>query len=142
MPTPLTIARRIGARGAMLLVLSALWVRLFVWPLFAGQPADADVFYYTWPIELRLALWAATIAVAVIAAFVPPRKDWFGWVALVLMPMQRLSAWAISWVEAQIPGGEPGDHRAAAMVVLYGLLVLAVLVAAAMRPPTLEPRTD
>ena len=142
MRTARSITYRVGARGAMLLVLSALWVRLFVWPLLAGHAATADVFYYTWPIELRLGLWAATITAAVVAAFVPPRKDWFGWVALVIMPMQRLSAWAISWVEAQIPGGDPGDPRAAAMVVLYGLLVLAVLVAAAMRPPMLEPRTD
>ena len=133
MPSPQTIANRIGSRGAMLLVLSALWVRLFLWPLVEGRAADAGLFYYTWPIELRVALWAATILVAVIAAFFPPRKDWFGWAALVLMPMQRLSAWAWAGISGTIPAG-----RAIEQVALYGLLVAAVLIAAAMRPPHID----
>lgn len=142
MPTPFTISRRIGARGAMLLVLAALWLRLFVYPLLANTSADASVFYYNWHHELRLALWLLTIGAAVLAAFVPPRKDWFGWVALVLMPTQRLSAWGIAWFEHVRPGGDPGDPRAGAQVILYALLILAVLVAAAMRPPAMEATRD
>ena len=125
--------RRLGVRGLMLLILAALWVRLFIWPMIEGRSADAGLFYYEWPTDLRVALWAASLAVAAVAAFVPPRRDWFGWVALVIMPTQRLTAWAWAGITGTIPAG-----RAVEQVVLYGLLVAAVIVAALMRPPAME----
>lgn len=127
------LQRRLGARGVMLLVLAALWARLFVWPLIEGRGAGAGLFYYEWPTSLRVTLWAASLAVAVVAAFVPPRRDWFGWVALVIMPTQRLTAWAWAGITGTIPTG-----RAVEQTILYGLLVTAVIVAALMRPPALE----
>lgn len=133
------ITYRVGARGAMLLVLAALWVRLFVYPLVAGTGATPEgVFYYAWPVELRLTAWVVTIAAAVIAAFVVPRKDWFGWVGLTIMPTQRLAAWITAWVEGAIPGGAEGHPHAGAQVVLYALLVAAVFVASSMRPASLD----
>ena len=128
-----TLQRRLGVRGLMLLILAALWGRLFVWPLIEGRAADAALFYYNWPVELRVTLWIASLAVAAVAAFVPPRRDWFGWVALVIMPTQRLTAWAAGGFSGTIPAG-----RAVEQVILYGLLVAAVIVAALMRPPALE----
>ena len=125
--------RRLGVRGLMLLILAALWARLFIWPLVEGRAADAGLFYYEWPINLRVTLWAASLAVAAVAAFVPPRRDWVGWVALVIMPTQRLTAWAWAGIAGTIPAG-----RAVEQVVLYGLLVAAVIVAALMRPPAME----
>lgn len=125
------LTTRLGARGAMLLVLAALWVRLFVYPLMFGSPADPGVFYYDWPLWVRLACWWTTIGLAVIAAWVRPRGDAFGWAALVVMPMQRLTAWVIGWVN--------GVEHAPAQVALYALLVTAVMVTAAMRPPVMEP---
>ena len=128
-----TLQRRLGVWGLMLLILAALWGRLFVWPLIEGRAADAALFYYSWPLELRVTLWIASLAVATVAAFVPPRKDWWGWTALVIMPTQRLTAWAWGGVSGAIPAG-----RAVEQVILYGLLVVAVIVAALMRPPALE----
>lgn len=129
---PLTM--RIGRRGAMLLVLAAIWARLFLWPLLAGRAGSPDVFYYLWPIEVRAGLWALTITVAVVAAFVPPRADAIGWVALVIMPMQRLAAWAWGGATGTVDVGRAVDQAS-----LYLLLVVAVWVAAAMRPHSLEP---
>lgn len=133
-----TLPRRIGARGAMLLALSALWVVLFVAPIHSGTTTGSDVFYHEWPTTLRLALWYGTIGAALIAAFVPPRKDWFGWAALTIMPMQRLIAWALAWVERLLPGGRTGDPDAGRFALLYLLIILVIWIAAAMRPPALE----
>ena len=134
-----SITYRVGARGAMLLILAALWVRLFVYPLATGSSATPEgVFYYTWPTELRMTMWVVTIAAAVVAAFVVPRRDWFGWVALTVMPTQRLAAWITAWVEGALPGGSPGHPHAAAQVALYALLVAAVFVASSMRPASMD----
>ena len=127
------LQRRLGARGTMLLILAALWARLFVWPLIQGRSADAGLFYYEWPVALRVTLWAATLAIAAAAAILPPRRDWIGWVALVIMPTQRLTAWAWAGITGTIPAG-----RAIEQTALYGLLVGAVIVAALMRPPAME----
>ena len=77
-------------------------------------------------------------AAAVVAAFVVPRRDWFGWVALTVMPTQRLAAWITAWVEGALPGGSPGHPQAAAQVALYALLVAAVFVASSMRPASMD----
>lgn len=130
----LRVTVRIGARGAMLLVLAALWTRLFAWPLVADRAGSAGVFYYTWPLDLRLTLWAATIILAALAAFAPPRHDWWGWVALVIMPTQRAVAWAWAGISGQVAPLTAADQG-----LLYVLLVAAVMTAAAMRPPSLEP---
>lgn len=130
---PLRLSVRIGARGTMLLVLAALWARLFAWPLIAGRSGSAGAFYYTWPLDLRLTLWSATIALAILAAFAPPRHDWWGWVALVIMPTQRAVAWAWAGIS-----GEVSPATAVDQAVFYVLLVAAVMTAASMRPPSLE----
>ena len=139
MRTARSITYRVGARGAMLLILAALWTRLFIYPLAIGSSATPEgVFYYTWPTELRMTMWVVTIAAAVVAAFVVPRRDWFGWVALTVMPTQRLAAWITAWVEGALPGGSPGHPQAAAQVALYALLVTAVFVASSMRPASMD----
>ena len=135
------IAFSIGARGSMLLVLAALWTWLFTIPLLrAGELPDLDVIYYDWPIWLRVTGWIITSALAVAAAFVPPRKDWFGWVALSVMPAERMMFWGIAGVEHIATNGASGEFFAWYQTVLYTLLVTAVLVASAMRPAAIERR--
>lgn len=128
------LAVRIGARGTMLLILSAIWARLFAWPIIAGRATEGEVFYFAWPESVRVGLWAITIALALTAALTPPRKDWFGWIALTVMPLQRLTAW--SW--AGITGAVPAD-LAIDQAILYVLIIAVVITAAAMRPPEYEP---
>lgn len=133
--------RVVGARGAMLLTLAGLWFWLFTLPLIlvgeVGSRAP-DVFYYDWPAWARAAAWGATSALAVLAAFVPPRKDWFGWVALAVMPAERFFAWAWSGVTFLASDGAAGEAYAWHQTPLYGFLVAAVLIASAMRPPVLD----
>lgn len=130
--------RKIGSRGAMLLVLAALWGWLFVLPLLIGPTRELDVLYHQWPEGVRATMWAATIVTAAIAAFVPPRQDWFGWVALVLMPAERFFAWVWAGIEHTLSDGEMGEPMWWHQAPLYALLIAAVLVASSMRPPALE----
>ena len=132
--------RTIGARGAMLLTLSALWGWLFLLPLIVGDTPRAyvDVFYYSWPREWRAVGWAGTLVAAVVAAFVPPRKDWFGWVALTIMPAQRFFAWLLAGWEHHRSSGMSGEDDWWRSAGTYALIIITVWVAAAMRPAALE----
>ena len=132
--------RTIGARGAMLLTLSALWGWLFLLPLLLSEPrTDIDVFYYSWPLAWHAVGWAGTLAAAVVAAFVPPRKDWFGWVALTIMPAQRFFAWLLAGWEHTRSGGMSGEDDWWRSAGTYALIIITVWVAAAMRPAPFEP---
>ena len=74
----------------------------------ADIPARA-VLYEVWPVDLRVWLWLALGLTAVILAWTPWRR--YGWIAVVVMPAQRLLSHAWSLWHYLAPGWPPGMPR-------------------------------
>lgn len=91
----------------------------------ADTPARA-IPYEVWPIELRLALWLAAGIVALVTAWTPWRR--IGWVAVVIMPVQRAASHAWSAWHYYVPGYPPGTAESLASACYWlatvGLILL------------------
>ena len=88
------VPRRLGRRGTVLVMLGLVWI---VQGLAVGtSPRSTErgaqyLVHETLPTWLRVALWTGTGIVAVWAGFrqIPPGRDSYGFVALVILPIER-----------------------------------------------------
>lgn len=107
--------QRLGRRGAVLLILGIIWVMQGVAIPVAGDPPtpqDAWLLHTEIPVVLRVALWVATGAVAIVGATVQrPRWERWGYMALVLMPLERALSYLWSYIVFAVSWGDIGYGR-------------------------------
>lgn len=128
------LSHRFGRRGAVLLLIGALWILQGIGIGFArGNLSSGDInsslLHEYIPTSIRVALWTTTGAIAVLYAF---RRgdgaDELGWAALVLMPIERTVSYLwgfLMFIVPGIPAGyEPGLIRASGWAAIAGVIVI------------------
>lgn len=130
------LATKYGHRGACLLGLGVVWVFFGFSVMIDPQEARPFVLHEMLPVPLRGALWIGT---GLIAAWFgsrgSERDDTWGMVALVLLPVERLVSFAVSWAayilttaahniwpHVQPEGYERGWYAASVWAVIVVLL--------------------
>jgi hypothetical protein len=123
--------RRLGYRGAALLVCGAGWITygagLLADPRY-GTVRGVDALTHIAPISTWGWVWLASGVLCVAAAPCRARQDWWGWLAASGMP----AAWAVAYTSARALGTlSQGWYAGATWAVFPGLL--AILAAATRR---------
>lgn len=97
------------------------------------NPGDAILFELL-PVPVRAAMWATTGALAIACA---PSRRWqkLGWVAIMLMPMERALGHLWSTAMYLIPGYPPGLASAPAELVVWAALSGVVWITAGWPEP-------
>lgn len=96
------LTRALGRRGAVLVMLGGLWVLqgigIAVSPR-TREPGAEFLFHEQLPIWLRFCLWAGTGLIAAWFAFLrePPGRDAPGFIALVIMPLERAASFGVGF---------------------------------------------
>lgn len=101
----------LGSRRSVMLVV-ALFASFLGATLYhdAGlQARGQSILFLDFPLWIRVAGWISTAIIAMVVAFWgPPRWERVGWIALAVMPFERVISYLISfgtWLE---PGGDAG----------------------------------
>lgn len=119
---------KLGRRGAILLSFAVLWVLVGVAALLSPHPPNPVLLYQHLPNWLRFALWAGTGLVAAAHCLTPPVKnDGIGFIALMIMPMERAVSYLWAWIAHVVPGGDTGLERGWLNFLFY-LAFINVLV--------------
>lgn len=93
------LARRLGHRGAWLIVLGILWILFGIGQLVAPEPQAPWVLHQAIPAHVRAGAWILTGAIAVLSgARGRGVADAAGHVALWVMPALRCISYGASWV--------------------------------------------
>lgn len=139
------LSEKYGHRGACLLGLGVVWALFGISVMIDPQEPRPFVLHEMLPVWVRGALW---ISSGIVAAWFGSRgaqhDDTWGMVALVLLPIERLVSFAVSWlawvltsaahniwpsVEAQ--GFERGWYAA----MLWGVIVVLLRIIAGWPNP-------
>lgn len=101
---------RIGRRGTALLILGGIWVLIgiAVWTTSTVVDPSRYLLHERIPVPIRALAWTGTGAVALASAFRRhPGADRWGFVALVVLPIERAGSYAFAWAWSII--GPPGQ---------------------------------
>lgn len=139
------LSEKYGHRGACLLGLGAVWVLFGISVMIDPQEPRAFVLHEMLPVPLRGALW---IGSGLVAAWFGSRgaqhDDTWGMVALVLLPVERLVSFAVSWAAYVLTSGlhnvwpsiEPrGYDRGWYAAVLWMVIVILLRIIAGWPNP-------
>lgn len=128
-----------GKRGTFLLLFGVLYCFLGAGVALVPIQPDADLFYQHWPVWVRAGLWVGSGLIAIGYAWQPPRRaDAPGFLALYLMPLERVLANGVAWVIYLVQGH--GGYRygwLSALIYLF-FMALVALVAGWPEPKTVE----
>lgn len=130
---PKAIWLRIGRRGSILMVAAFAWVLIGLQVATSGRTIDSGraIFYEGWPISFRVALWIGTALTAAAAALCPhDRGQRIGWVAIALMPAERLMAHVVSLIQYVIPEYPPGTEDAWFVSLLWLCAIFVIVIVA------------
>ena len=95
---------------------------------------DEAVFWAAWPLSLRVGLWVAGGLLGLLAGLICFRLRWVGWVAVVIMPAERVAGHALSLLHWIIPGVPGGSLHAIPYLVWWGgILALIMMMAREVR---------
>jgi hypothetical protein len=118
--------RRLGRRGAFLLLFGAAWAAVGYSMLKLGEVVASpalDTLLYFAPFRTWAGLWVACGVVAVSAAFSRrPGLDGYGFVALIIPPGMWGMSYGVSYIE--------GYQRGLSGCVVYFAVALAVFIVA------------
>lgn len=122
--------RRLGRRGALLLLLGSSWILIGL-SIYFGPPTHEQgaqyLFHEQLPHWLRLSLWASTGAIAVgFCLKEPPGTDTPGFMALIIMPLERVASYGWGYL-LHLLDSSRGYPRG-----LYTMLVWLAITAAIM----------
>ena len=122
---------RIGRRGTFLLLVGAAWI--FIGASVATDknvpnPGDAILYQYL-PVEIRGAMWAVCGIIAICCSLRPSWEK-IGFVALVVMALQRVVGNVYGFIHFLIPGYPPGAMRSLWNVLAWGTIGLTIYVVA------------
>ncbi|MFV8127554.1 hypothetical protein [Streptomyces syringium] len=129
------LGRMLGRRGAILLSYGVVWGLYGFGQLAAPQPDQRGLalLLHLCPLPIWACAWMAAGAVAVAAAWLPQGRDWWGFLALVLMVIPWTLAYLVSWWPL---GTFPRGWIAA---VVWAVIAVPVIVAAGWAEP-LRPK--
>ena len=121
------IAAHRNALALALLGVGAIGQGLAVWLESSVIPnPDHAIVYEMWPIWLRLSLWFGCGAAALLLAFTPMRP--LGWIAALVMPMERSMSHGWSLAMWLIPGHPPGVETAGPQFIFWTAIALLIYI--------------
>lgn len=127
------IARRVGLRGELMLILGVIWILVGIGVVTVDPPHTPSVWHELLPMPLRVGGWVVTGLLAIAGALTAPL--WPQWSdraigLLTIMPLQRVVSYLWSWVMHLWPDPPAGDPDGWYRALYYVLGVLLVWVAA------------
>lgn len=131
------VTHHLGRRGSFLLHFALIWLCLGAYVLGSQNdidPADA-VLYEGWPIWLRASLWFVTGGLALLAAFWRRVQD-VGWLALALLPAERLFGHLFSIYHYFVPGDPPGTIEGFVWLGMWAIILSFIVACAGMNEDT------
>lgn len=133
----LRLPRMLGRRGAILLSYGLVWAIIGYGQITSPAPDLRGLRLLLQIVSLDVWgwIWVASGLIAIISAWLPPEKDWPGFLALPLMVLP----WAASYLLAWIIGDFPRGWVAA---VVWGAIAAPVLVTAGWREPPRPKRLE
>lgn len=93
------LGRMLGRRGAILIAYGLVWSLYGFGQLAAPQPDQRGltVLLHIWPMPVWAWAWITAGAIALIAAWLPQGRDWWGFLALVVIVIPWTLAYLVSW---------------------------------------------
>lgn len=126
------------------MLLGLVWV-LMGWAAVATERGPADpglgLFHLLIPAEIRFTLWASLGLVAMATALWPKGGRWqtVGFIALLLMPIERSLSYAIGWAVYLLPIEAPGTRLGWTGAVLWAAFAGVIMIIAGWSEPTRLP---
>jgi len=125
-------AARLGRRGAVLLMLGVIWFFIGIGTITDPYGPDGNrnmgLFHEVLPSWLRAILWMGTALAALSAAWRPAgRRDDWGYMALILMPIIRTASYTWAWLTNMFGGhGDPTGWLGAIVWGTVAVLVFTI----------------
>lgn len=128
----------LGRRGGVLLTIGVAWTLQGVSIGVVGDPAwpdDAALLHLAVPVPIRISLWVGTGVLAILGATVNrPRWERWGYMALVLMPMERAASFTWAWVTWLI-ATDVGYERGWVAALSWAVTVLLIVIISGWEEP-------
>ncbi|MFI6560411.1 hypothetical protein [Streptomyces sp. NPDC050534] len=138
---PRRVVRRLGValgrRGAILLCYGIVWAIIGYGQITSPAPdlRGLRLLLQMMPLDVWGWIWVASGLIAIVSAWLPPERDWPGFLALPLMVLP----WTVSYLLAWILGDYPRGWLAS---VVWGAIAAPVLVVAGWREPARPKRLE
>lgn len=130
------LAERYGYRGACLAILGVIWILFGFSALLAPKEPRSFVLHEMLPVWIRALLWVTSGAVAIWFGLRGADKDdTWGMVALVILPVERMVSFLVSWIvyvvlglahrawpEVPVDGYDRGWYAASVWLLIVVLL--------------------
>lgn len=131
------MGRALGRRGAILLCYGIVWAIIGYGQITSPAPdlRGLRLLLQTMPLDVWGWIWVASGLIAIVSAWLPPERDWPGFLALPLMVLP----WTVSYLLAWIIGDYPRGWLAS---VVWGAIAAPVLVVAGWREPPRPKRVE
>jgi len=137
---------RLGRRGAVLLILGVIWFFIGISTITdprVGIGQSQGLFHEESPSWLRAALWIGTALFALSSAWrIAGRRDDWGYMALILMPLVRTMSYLWAWL-INLFGGQ-GDPMGWLGVIVWGTITILVFTISGWpeTPKFVPPETE
>lgn len=131
--------RRLGRRGAVLLILGLLWILQGIGVYLAPYNANVGselLVHEQLPVWLRVSVWCGTGVVAVAYALRRACADTPGFLALVFMPVERAASYGWGFLMYLVPGVPDGYPRGLVSATVWAGVAALVIIVAGWREPT------
>ncbi|MFI6491202.1 hypothetical protein [Streptomyces sp. NPDC050564] len=131
------LSRLLGRRGAILLCYGVVWAIIGYGQITAPAPdlRGLRLLLQTMPLYVWGWLWVASGLIAIVSAWLPPERDWPGFLALPLMVLPWTASYLIAWIIGDFPRGWLAS-------VVWGAIAAPVLVVAGWREPARPKRLE
>lgn len=129
----------LNKRGQILVLFGLLWCTIGFSLYSNPNPGDLQ---HVWlfqviPFPIRVGGWIGTGLVAIAYALRPKRieHDGVAFLALYIMPAERVLGFLWSWIDSLVPGGTPGYTRGGYAACVWLVIVAAIMVCASWPNP-------
>ncbi|MCD9196087.1 hypothetical protein [Streptomyces albireticuli] len=131
------LRRMLGRRGTILLAYGTVWALYGYGQLTIPQPDQRGLtlVLHLWPLSTWAWLWITAGTIAIAAAWMPPRRDWWGFLALVVIVIP----WTLSYLASWWPLGI--FPRGWVATAVWTVISVPVIVAAGWPEPP-RPKGD
>lgn len=132
------LPRMLGRRGTILLTYGGIWALYGYGQITTPAPDQRGLTLLLglWPLPIWGALWAASGLIAVVAAWLPPGRDWWGFLALVIMVIPWTLAYLVSWWPLQV------FSRGWVAAAVWTLIAVPLIVVAGWPEPPRPKRVE
>lgn len=99
-----------------------------------SQFSAQQIVFVDLPVAWRVTGWVGTGIIAIGGAvWAKPHNEWLGWVALAVMPVERVFGYVFAFVIWIIPGGNPGSPYGIAYAGVWGIALTLLAVMATIK---------